>query len=358
MTFEYWAPVPPHTGLAALLDTAVLIYRPGRADGVVATVAYDAEVGQHKVTWASTTNLSSTTFVTHGRSAEIHVVAEKLIRAPSPRVVAIPPVRWPRLGAGRPMRLPVSIITGVAMFLATLALGGPGWAAAALPVAIASFAMLWATLREKEPTQIPMAGDLVLDGTNIVEYAERRALGERPELRTMAEQRDAVLARAEAIREHYESLLTDIAYRIENSALFDDAEPATQRFHMSLIAVEDAPADASVAELDDLVTEFEIAFAIARDNAEAKGLSHLPSTARDDARRAAKAVHLAAKAGTEGERVASLTQASRILASLALYCLPTISPERGEITDGSAGAPLGQGGAEGTQPGQAGLPPE
>ena len=69
--------------------------------------------------------------------------------------------------------------------------------------------------------------------------------------------------------------------------------------------------------------EVQLAFDAARANAERLGLNHLPLTARDDAGRAAKAVRLARRASTDGEREAAMAQAHKLLESLALYYLPT-----------------------------------
>ncbi len=68
----------------------------------------------------------------------------------------------------------------------------------------------------------------------------------------------------------------------------------------------------------------ETTFASARARAEELGLVHLPETARDPARRAAKAAATALAGGPEPERDAARRRVAEILGSLALYYLPPI----------------------------------
>ncbi|HMR50232.1 MAG TPA: hypothetical protein PKE40_13390 [Arachnia sp.] len=124
------------------------------------------------------------------------------------------------------------------------------------------------------------------------------------------------------VKASYGRQLGDIVYRIENSALFDAAVPETQRFQVALVAWDQSSADA-----DRLASELEQAYAAAVRTAEHLGLDHLPETARDPARRAAKAVGVALGTGPEAERRAAGTRVAEILNSLALYYLPTVDPE-------------------------------
>lgn len=139
-----------------------------------------------------------------------------------------------------------------------------------------------------------------------------------------ADRRQLVFQRVNAIRTHYLELREDIAYRIECSALFDQAVPATAEFEAALVAFDDATDATDTDQLDALASDVEVSFNVAQANAERLGFEHLPEQARSDARRAGKAARLAAGATTEGERQASLTQVKRILDSLALYYLPTL----------------------------------
>lgn len=125
-----------------------------------------------------------------------------------------------------------------------------------------------------------------------------------------------------SLKDEYGRLLTDVAYRIENSALFDAAVPLTKQFQLALIAWDDEEARADGARLAALARELELSFATARRHAESVGLRHLPESARQDADRAAKASRLAQSATSEGERQAALHQATRLLRGLALYYLP------------------------------------
>ena len=127
--------------------------------------------------------------------------------------------------------------------------------------------------------------------------------------------------RVTLVREAYGKLRTDIAYRIENSALFDGAAPATQRFEIALIAWDPESPDAA-----DLATEVEESFDAAREAAEAEGFAHLPDTARDTARRAHGATTMAMAATNPAERLAAATKAADLLRSLALYYLPSVDP--------------------------------
>lgn len=128
-------------------------------------------------------------------------------------------------------------------------------------------------------------------------------------------------SRVDLVTERYGALRDDIVYRIENSALFDTAVAETQRFKLALLAWDAASPDAA-----SLATEVEAAFDEARRHAEELGLDHLPETARDSGRRAARAAHSALNAGTEGEREAARLRVADILRSLALYYLPTVDP--------------------------------
>ena len=125
--------------------------------------------------------------------------------------------------------------------------------------------------------------------------------------------------RVDVVKAAYGRLLSDIVYRIENSALFDAAHPATSRFEIALLSWDPASTDAAKQ-----VHEIEDSFTAARREAERLGLEHLPLTARGSARRAAKAATTALSDAPEAERVAALARVEEILTSLALYYLPTV----------------------------------
>lgn len=130
--------------------------------------------------------------------------------------------------------------------------------------------------------------------------------------------------RVDRIKSDYGALLTDIAYRIENSALFDASVPHTQRFQVALLMWQDATT--SGADLATAASEVEESFALARAEAERQGLDHLPDRARDRARTAAHAARLALTTSESGEREAAARRAADILDGLALYYLPMIDP--------------------------------
>lgn len=138
--------------------------------------------------------------------------------------------------------------------------------------------------------------------------------------------RDAAVARVADVRALYGRMLTDIAYRIENAALFDSAVPTTRAFETALVLWADVTAATPSAEVLRRAGVVKVTFDTARTHAETVGLAHLPQQARDQARRAAAAARLARKGSTPAERAAALEQVVRILRSLALYYLP--DPDR------------------------------
>ena len=212
-------------------------------------------------------------------------------------------------------------------------------AMAAILMVVMGFAAL--VSRRRRPVAItgptgdpmPLAQVLTnLRATAGVSYSEARALGwaprpggTRPPLtspRPASPPPPSPKMRIDRLKLTYGELLSDIAYRIENSALFDNAVPVTRDFQVLLMRWDDEQAGLPAAERATLARQLELAFDTARDHAETVGLSHLPSTARQDGERAVKAARLAARATSEGERKAALEQATRLLSSLALYYLP------------------------------------
>lgn len=137
--------------------------------------------------------------------------------------------------------------------------------------------------------------------------------------------RDAAVARVADVRAMYGRMLSDVAYRIENSAMFDSAVPTTDQFERALALWASVTEASPVADVLRLAGAVKVTFDTARAHAETIGLAHLPEEARADGRRAASAARLAANAGTPGERAAAWEQVNRILGSLALYYLPDVS---------------------------------
>lgn len=133
-------------------------------------------------------------------------------------------------------------------------------------------------------------------------------------------------SRVDLVKERFGALRDDIIYRIENSALFDGAVPQTNRYQLALLAW-----DPSSPSVEELATEVEAAFDEARRHAEEIGLDHLPLTARDSGRRAARAAHTALNGTTDGEREAARRRVADILGSLALYYLPAVDPRAPQL---------------------------
>ncbi len=133
-------------------------------------------------------------------------------------------------------------------------------------------------------------------------------------------------ARVAEVRAVYGRMLADVAYRIENAALFDSAVDTTRQFETALALWADVTPSTADGEVKRRAALVELAFETARAHAETVGLAHLPQQARDRARRAAGAARLARAAATDAERAAAQEQVVRILRSLALYYLP--DPDR------------------------------
>ncbi len=131
------------------------------------------------------------------------------------------------------------------------------------------------------------------------------------------------IVRVAAVKAEYGALRSDIVYRIENSALFDDASPVTREFQLALMRWADVEAAGDAPTLQRVASEVELSFRTAKSNAETLGLAHLPTTARTNAERALKAAHLAERAASESEREAALAHVARLLDSIALYYLPS-----------------------------------
>lgn len=144
--------------------------------------------------------------------------------------------------------------------------------------------------------------------------------------------------RVAEIKESYGALLTDVVYRIENSALFDNAVPESKEFQLELMRWDDNQAHLSAGELQELARSVALAFDTARANAERVGLKHLPLTARRTAHQARKAATLARSAPTEGEREAARAKVAKLLARLGLYYLP--APRKAPLLLGGQPAQL------------------
>lgn len=134
--------------------------------------------------------------------------------------------------------------------------------------------------------------------------------------------RAAAASLVDGIRAQYGSALADIAYRIENSALFDSTVPTTRQFETALALFSDVTDRTNDDEVVRRSAVVALAFRTARSHAETVGLAHLPRTAHDSARRAAGAARLARSSTSGAEREAAELRVARILGSLSLDCLP------------------------------------
>jgi hypothetical protein len=331
--FRFWEPIPLFVALRTLTDQTILALPPGKdVAPIVFTVGYPSD-DKVLLRYARLPDLDKASSIL--APAETLEVALRLFKlGAGVECIAVPPVEWPGRGEGRSLRVPVASVGALAAGAGPLLFGGTLGAAFALPAAAVAYGLLWAILRRRRRGRILTAGDLHLDGTNLVDYAIARRLGERPDARTEAERGAQVARRIDDIRADYGRRAADIAYRIENSALFDAAVPTTAALEVALVRSETEAGSLSLGEREDLAAELEIAYSVAVDHAETVGFQHLPATARDDARRAHKAAQLADGAATEGEREAAVAQVIRILSSLSLYYLPAPEAARRELTDG------------------------
>lgn len=135
------------------------------------------------------------------------------------------------------------------------------------------------------------------------------------------------------VKEAYGALLSDIAYRIENPALFDTHEPTSKAFTFALLQWDNNEGVMPDDERRELAARVRATFAAARANAERLGMDHLPTAARPRAATALKAARLAADtSATAPEREEALRKAVEVLDGLALYYLPTGGDARKAIT--------------------------
>lgn len=329
MPFEFWQLVDPQTRLSELIESHFLFLVQDSPAGIIASCSrsVDSDNRQTITMQQRRTDIpwpqASLRFPFDALVAD---AVRRVALAGEPLVVCIPPFQSGRRGTPRPWRGPAAIALSLVTALVAIVVGGPTGAGFALPLAAAAFALVWFTAGSPEPNRILAPGNLELDQTNVVDYAQSRLRGQRPEMLPLLQRRQAIRDRVAAIKEEFGSLSTDIVHRIENSALFDNSVPATERFQAALIAWNSYEGE-DLARLEDLAGAVEITFSVAHDHAATMGLEHLPETARAQARRASNAARLAEGATTEGERTASLHQVARILDALALYYLPTIDPE-------------------------------
>ncbi|MDO5678582.1 MAG: hypothetical protein Q4G35_13890 [Propionibacteriaceae bacterium] len=149
------------------------------------------------------------------------------------------------------------------------------------------------------------------------------ALPYRPASSSGTAEISSAIVRVASVKAEYGALLGDIAYRIENSALFDDAAPLTREFQLALMRWDDVQNTADPVTLQRVSAEVDLAFRTAKSNAETLGLSHLPHTAQAKAERALKSAQLAERAATDSEREAAMVQVTRLLDSIAIYYLPS-----------------------------------
>lgn len=171
----------------------------------------------------------------------------------------------------------------------------------------------------------------VVDGNARISLAEAVA-----RLPAQGNPRAAAVDDVAEIRALYGRMLADIAYRIENSALFDSAVPTTRQFETALALWADVHEGTTDEEVTRRAVMVDIAFRTARSHAETVGFGHLPAASHNSARRAAGAARLAQSSPSGAERDAAHLRVVSILRSLSLSCLPDPSDLPLAITTGVA----------------------
>ncbi|WP_076060698.1 hypothetical protein [Tessaracoccus sp. ZS01] len=130
-------------------------------------------------------------------------------------------------------------------------------------------------------------------------------------------------ARVQSVRGEFAALRSNLIYRIEHSALFDDAALLTREFHLALMRWEEAQGSDDDELLQRAASEVEFSFRTARSHAETVGLTHLPEGSRAKAERAIRAARLAERAATGEEREEAVGHVAGLLDALSLYYLPS-----------------------------------
>ncbi len=224
--FRFWEPIPLYVALRTLTDQTILALPPGKdVAPIVFSVGYPSE-DHIALRYARLPDLDKASSLL-APNQTLEVAVRLFTLGVGVECIAVPPIQWPGRGDGLALRTPVAGVGALAAGAAPLILGGTIGAAFALPAAALAYLVLWSALRRRRGARVLTAGDLHLDGTNLVDYAIARRLGEPATARTDRERHARVAKRIDDIRADYGRRSADIAYRIENSALFDAAVPTT-----------------------------------------------------------------------------------------------------------------------------------
>ena len=183
-------------------------------------------------------------------------------------------IRWPISGSR--VTLPAMATIVIAVVLAAMLLRQPALLLFALPLAASAWWQRDARHLLLQPAVIADSWQLLPPHVMARVPIDATPAGPSP------------LDRVEVVKTTYDRLLSDVVYRIENSALFDNAHPATNRFQVALLTW-----DATSPHAAQMADEIEGSFDVVRHDAEELGLTHLPRTARSSAHRAAKAAAIA-----------------------------------------------------------------
>lgn len=327
MKYPYWHPIPAGTPVEDVTGMAILAMSGADDDAAVCRfeIWSPTEDGERmaQLTYARLDRPQSVHRLTGSLEGRLDFRLRSVVSDPV-IAVAIPDWQARRhlpLGAFHWASLTViTLVVALVVFI----IGGPVAGFFAVPAGLLAALAMYPMIRPRGEFAIRTTGDLQLDEHNLLDYARARLDGERPEMQRLEDRRAAIVARVDDLRAEHIALREDIVFRIDFPAMFDTSVPTTAEFQTSLVRFDDVAAAGDVDDLEQAAAEVEITYATARQHAETVGIRHLPEDKRDDARRASKAARLAARASTEGERVASLTQTKRILDSLGLHYMPEI----------------------------------
>ncbi|NLE99255.1 MAG: hypothetical protein GX596_14900 [Propionibacterium sp.] len=320
MSTKPWRPVSPKLRMRDIIPTQLLVYNDRRAAVV------DIKRSKRNHVEARVQEIGGRPHhQVFAAGDRVELLCRQLVGSKA-RAIGLPPVLWNAKGRSSPARDLTSASSGVLVATALITLVPIVGVVLGLGAGFIVGVMvrgLWPGHVEPGLTLLGhpgiAEGDLHERALAIergFEFTDEAAVAPDPD--------PGPAERVARVREAYGALRTDLVYRIEHPALFDPKEPTTAAFERALAAFGAAGAGAATGRS---AGEVEVAFNVARQNAERRGLRHVEQVHRAAVRRAAKAARLAARAATDGERVASLTQVRRILDSVALYYLPSSTDE-------------------------------
>ena len=282
MTFELWQRVPLNTSMFAVDKLSLLVLVKDKEE-ILASVRGNS--GQNNFVFYAPISKADHPIPYYSPQDNLGALMSEVVRSSDIEMIAIPPIQWgsEAFSLRNPANLKrlAAIVGGLALIVVVGVLN-PLYLTFITPLYGVLISLMYSRGRRSgtKTTQIAAAGEMRLDGSNIVGYALARSRGEHPQLPTDTQRRADIVKRVEDLKEEYGRLYSDLVYRIENAALFDSSAPLTSEF-LVLLSRYDLEGDTlPVGDLDDLAAELEISYVTARDHAETAGMRHLPAEAR------------------------------------------------------------------------------